>query len=53
MLRYVRLYLIVDYVYWVEVLSKENWAFLLVLVVALVVHNVVNVFVVVLFLVPI
>ena len=44
------MYLIVDDVYWVVILSKENWAFLLVLVVALVVYSVVNMLVVVLFL---
>ena len=51
MLRYIWLYLIVDDVYWVVILSKENWASLLVLVVALVVYSVVNMFVVVLFVV--
>jgi hypothetical protein len=44
------LHLIVDEVYWVVIISKEDWASLLVLVVALVVYRVVNMLVVVLFL---
>ena len=50
MLGDIRLYLIVDDVYWVVIISKENWAFLLIFVVILVVYRVVNMFVVVSFL---
>ena len=56
MLRDIRLYLIVDNVYWIVIVSKENWASFLIFVVALVVcsrpvvYRVVNMLVVVLFL---